>query len=285
MPAVDRPSDQSVASSAFPFETQATGWKTLANDVLDLSDALNPATLLPGQSGGKIDEAADAISVFRTGAAQLADTASETAQACSDQSQYDRSLASNPVTEQRVADARQFAADMRVMMRRGDVSPEQVDTAEATADDLASQRKDAITRHETETMSTRFPDVPTLKNPDLDNPDDPSKHEDTPSIPCYVGAKGTDPSSVGCPITTTDVQYFHEGKLFNENLSTGTITNLTDQPGSSATDCTRENRDDCPPNSTAWTYKDADGSYVWEYIDDNGNRVVNKHPIGSVLLP
>ncbi|MCV7194105.1 hypothetical protein [Mycolicibacterium brumae] len=170
-----------------PYATQAQGWGTFADELLTLATDIDPGVLLVGQSGGKISEAIDDLYTLRCSVESLADSASEMSAVCAKQDGYDVDLANCPATRERVEAAARFAKDMRVMLRRGQVEPEQVVKADEVADELAQQRKAAVEKHAGETAGTKFPEVPTCEMPDAHYPGgDPGKKDGDP------GTKGGD---------------------------------------------------------------------------------------------
>lgn len=156
--------------TVFPYATQQQGWSDFADDLLTMSAGIDPGVLLRGQSGGKISEAIDDLYTLQRGVEALSDSAAEMSAVCGVQDGYDVDLANCPATRERVEAAAQFAKDMRVMMRSGQVEPEQVIKADEVADELAAQRKAAIERHAGETSTTVFPEVPSCEMPDAHYP-------------------------------------------------------------------------------------------------------------------
>lgn len=118
-----------------------------------------------------------------------------------------------------------------------------------------------------------------MRNPKL--PDEPNAG--VPYLPCYTFSEDTDPAAVGCHPDTTDVQFFEGENLFEKNLSTGTVTDLSYNYTNACVYVT--DRGSCYPSATSWIFPDAEHNYVWEHIDNSGALVTYVHPVGTLLLP
>ncbi|MFZ2242381.1 MAG: hypothetical protein WAV90_23000 [Gordonia amarae] len=141
--------------TVFPYATQQAGWADFATQLDGELDALNPATLMPGMSGGLIGEHIDALHLLTEGATRLADSAHDLAAECGTQDGFDRELAS-AVSREEVADAEKTASQARAMMRAGTCDPAVAELLNGRAESLAREREEAVAKHAAQTAGTHF---------------------------------------------------------------------------------------------------------------------------------